>query len=251
MQFTVTHLIESIISPPAGPLFLIVIGVFLIRKLPRLGYSLSIAGLAVLFFASIPVISYALVDSLESGYPPLQKAPSTAQAIVVVGGGQNYNRPDFNGDTISGYGLERLRYAAHLHEMTGLPLLISGGTRLHSEVSEAALMKDVLEKEFKVEVKWLEETSNNTYENVQHMATMLERYGISSVVVVTHAWHMPRTMWAFNEVGIQATPAPTAFNEGNPIEMGVNAFLPQANALMVTRVVFHEVMGRLWYQIRY
>lgn len=251
MQFTFAHLMESIISPPAGPIIIIIMGIILIRRLPKAGYSLSFFGIGVLVISSMPIISYALIDNLESSYPPLNKTPAAAQAIVVIGGGRNYNRPDFNGDTINSYGLERLRYAAHLHEMTGLPLLISGGAKFDSETSEASIMKDVLEREFKVKVKWLEEASNNTYENVEHMANLLNKYGIAHVIVVTHAWHMPRTMWAFDKVGIDATPAPTAFNEDNPINTGMSAFIPQANALMVTRVFLHEVIGRQWYQLYY
>ena len=251
MQFTFAHLVESIISPPAGPIILVILGIIFIKKIPKLGYSLTFAGMGILIISSLPIISYALIDNLESSYPPLNKTPATAQAIVVIGGGRNYNRPDFNGDTINSYGLERLRYAAHLHGLTGLPILISGGAKFDAETSEASIMKNVLEKEFKVKVKWLEEASNNTYENVEHMASLLNTYGISHVIVVTHAWHMPRTMWAFDKVGIEATPAPTAFNEDNPISTGLSAFIPQANALMVTRVFLHEVIGRRWYQLRY
>ncbi len=212
---------------------------------------MGVVGLAVLILSSTPIVAYSLINSLESQYPPLTTVPDSAQAIVVMGGGRDRNRPDFNGDPVNSYGLERLRFAAHLYRQSQLPVIIAAGRSTSDGNSEAEHMQTVLQHEFGVPVQWLETRSQNTYENVLHLAMLLQEQGIDHVLVVTHAWHMPRTLWAFNHVGINVTAAPTAFNRQNPISTGINAFVPQANAMMISRVVVHEWLGKLWYQYRY
>ncbi len=66
------------------------------------------------------------------------------------------------GDSVSRRALERLRYGAYLHRLTGLPILVSGGAPYGEPVSEAELMQAALVSDFRVEVKWVEDKSANT-----------------------------------------------------------------------------------------
>ena len=53
-------------------------------------------------------------------------------------------------------------------------------------------MKAALEKDFRVPVKWVEEASNNTRENAYKSFAILKKDKITHIMLVTHAWHMPR-----------------------------------------------------------
>ena len=243
--------VEYLLLPPASTLLLIVVGLILIRRWPLVGYSLSTFGLFALYLASIPVVSYGLLNSLQARYSELKEIPESAQAIVVLGGGRNPGAGEGGRDTVSKYALERLRYAARLQRKTGLPLLASGGRVYDQELSEAQLAKELLETDFGVSVQWLEEQSRNTFENAVYTKAKLEQEGIEHVLVVTHGWHMPRAMWSFNRVGLRATPAPASFSHPETSQKNELALLPQAEALLGTKLALHEWLGKIWYWLRY
>ncbi len=146
-------------------------------------------------------------------------------------------------------GLERLRYAAWLAKKTGLPVLTSGGIVRKGRVSEAELMSDIL-KEFGVDVRWLEGKSHNTYENALFSSQLLKGVGIGEVLLVTHAWHMPRAAEAFEMAGMRVVPAPTGAS-GPAGAMDFMDWLPDASSLLMSYWALHEMLGRLWYHVHY
>jgi uncharacterized SAM-binding protein YcdF (DUF218 family) len=166
---------------------------------------------------------------------------------VVLGGGTYFNAVEYGGDTVSRYSLERIRYAAHLYQLTGTSILVTGGAPLGNASSEAEQMKSVLENEFRTPVKWVERSSNNTHENAYKSYEILKKDGITHIMLITHAWHMPRAMREFERAGFQVTPAPTAFTTRYRTD-GL-AYLPTASALQQSRIFIHEVIGMLWYRL--
>ena len=53
---------------------------------------------------------------------------------------------------------------------TGLPILATGGSVMGNTVPEAVLMKEALELEYGVKVRWVEDRSRNTLENALYSA---------------------------------------------------------------------------------
>lgn len=240
---------EAALVPPGSPLLLLT-SAFVARYASwRAG--LTLAGLGLLYLASVPATVAWLRTRVEI-YPPL--APSahpTAQAIVVLGAGRYRSAPEYGGmDTVPRLGLERLRYAAKLSRETGLPVLASGGSVQGEPVPEAETMRVVLQ-EFGVTARWLETRSRNTYENAQHSAVLLKNEGIATVLLVTHAWHMPRAREAFEYAGLNVVPAPMGYmgTGSNLEELGVWDWLPNAGALYDNRLLMHELLGRWWYRL--
>ena len=111
-------------------------------------------------------------------------------------------------------------------------------------------MRDTLQNEFMVFVDYLETQSRTTFENAQYSAQILHSHGLTSIFLVTHAWHMPRAKQAFEHFGIKVIPAPTVFY-GSPAPVSLGDFIPTTHALLVTSVAFHEIIGRIWYQVHY
>ena len=106
-------------------------------------------------------------------------------------------------------------------------------------------MRQVLEQEFHTPVKWTEDDSDNTFENARYSYRMLQKNNIKRIYLVTHAWHMPRAVRAFEAAGFAVTPAPTAYTTRYNIDL--LAFIPNAGALKDSQIFFHEVIGILWY----
>jgi uncharacterized SAM-binding protein YcdF (DUF218 family) len=243
----ITNLLAAFLLPPLNALLPVGLGWALWRRRPRLARGLVGAGALLLFLMSMPVVGDALLRTLE-GEPVSAEALLQTQAIVVLGGGRYRDAPEYGGgDTVGDGTLMRLRYAARLQRETGLPILVSGGKPDGGDLSEAATMRDVLAGDFAVPVRWVEGASDDTRQNARLSAEQLKRDGVSRVLLVTHAWHMPRAMRSFAAAGVAVTPAPTFLHREplTPLD-----FLPQPEGMLSTRHAMHEWIGLAWYALR-
>jgi uncharacterized SAM-binding protein YcdF (DUF218 family) len=172
-----------------------------------------------------------------------------AGAIVVLGGGRML-APEYGGDTVSQDTTERLRYAVRLHRASGLPLLVTGGAVFGEVVSEGELMQQALLDDFRVRAAWVESRSRNTYENALYTRPLLDGAGIHRILLVTHALHMPRALWAFRRVGIDAIPAPMGYAGGGSGPLLLD-LLPSSRGLSLSTGALHEWIGIVWYRLAY
>jgi len=245
-----TSIVAALLLPPGLSIVLLMFA--LLFQQSSLRWVFLVLGLGSLYLSSIPATSVWLRSQLEI-YPPVALEHSAAEAIVVLGADRRRGAREFGGDTIGGLGLERLRYTAWLHKKTGLPVLASGGSVGGEAVPEAELMRAIL-KEFGVETSWTEGKSRNTYENALFSGRLLKGVGIGEILLVTHAWHMPRAVEAFERAGLRVVPAPVGAM--NPAGAGPAAvccldWLPRASALQMNYLALHEMLGRLWYRYRH
>lgn len=241
-----SSLLPLLLLPP-GP-SIVLLSLALLPGHPKMRTTCLMLGFGSLYLASIPATALWLRGQLEV-FPPVSPDQTAAEAIVVLGADRQYEAIEYGGDTIAGLGLERLRYAAWLQKKTGLPVLASGGGMGDEPASEAELMRGIL-KEFGVETRWIEGKSRNTYENAQFSSRLLKGVGIGEILLVTHAWHMPRAVEAFEKAGMKVTPAPTgAMNPKHTLDF--QDWVPKASALRMTALAAHEMIGRLWYHWRY
>ncbi len=242
MMFLLKKIVTALVLPPAGPLLLAALGLLLLRRRPRFGKTLVWTGVLALWLLSTPVVTKSMLAAIEDVAPLDYAQAKGAQAIVVLGGGSYRAAPEFGGDTVDRRTLERLRYAARLHRDTGLPLLVTGGAALGG-VPEGRSMKEALERDFGVKVRWVEDKSVDTRENALHSAHLLEPAGVKRVLLVTHAWHMRRAQEAFAAAKLDVIAAPTGYETTGPFT--VQDALPGPGGLWAGRIVLHELLGRL------
>ena len=242
--------ISDFVIPPSGLIILLAVGLFfwLIRFKKFAALCIVLASV-LLYFASTPFMARKLMDSLQYQYEVLKNVPEDMQAIVVLSGGRiPIAREYTNLDTVNAVSLERLRYASRLAKVHQIPILLAGGSVNDERQSEASLMKVVLETDFGVQASWLEESSKNTFENAKFSKKVLKENSIDKVLLVTHAYHMPRAMWCFEDVGLKPVPAPTAFYKRNTSVAELKDYIPTASALKQTQLAVHEIMGAFWYK---
>ena len=156
--------------------------------------------------------------------------------------------PELGRPTVGRLTLERLRYGAVVARATELPVLVTGGASRPGIPSRAALMREVLEGELGVSVRWVESGSGDTLGNARASRDLLDAEGIERVLLVTHAWHMPRAAAAFESTGLAVVPAPTAFRDWP--EPRFSTIVPSARSLQESSWALHEWLGRLWYALR-
>lgn len=244
-----TRLVDWAVIPPGPSIILILIGLLALRR--RWGRFAAWIGLLALYAASIPLVSNLLVAVLQPPPLPTDANLKTAQAIVVLGGGAYRYTPDYPHGTVKDLTLARLRYAARLQRTSHLPILVSGGDPNRTGTSEAALMREALEQAFGAKVRWTESASRNTYENARFSWTILHGKGINRIVLVTSAVHMPRSLMVFRQAGFQVIPAPTDYLPTRAPPDWLVAWIPRGQTLGITARALHELIGELWYALRY
>jgi uncharacterized SAM-binding protein YcdF (DUF218 family) len=233
--------LAALVLPPTGPLLLALAGLVLLGRRPRLGRALAWVGMGSLLLLSLPVVSHALLRSLEPPALDLRRT-GEAQAIVILGGGVRRNAAEFGGDTLARLTLERVRYGALVARATRLPVLVSGGS-VYGGTAEAVLMKRALEQEFNVEVRWSEERSRDTQSNAAESASILVPAGIKRVILVAHGFDMPRASAEFASAGLQVTPAPTVV-AGERLTFEHSAeLLPSMSALQGSYYALYELLA--------
>jgi uncharacterized SAM-binding protein YcdF (DUF218 family) len=260
MSTQTIRIIEWLLLPPGVTILLIFIAIYTWNnKKYSEKKSPIVLWMAIfsLYFMSINYTANSLTSLLERPdlHPPLtiEKIKSAkAQAIIILGHGRYPKAPEYGyEDTLNTGGLARARYGAKLHRETGLPILLAGGSPYGETTSEASIMKEVLEKEFNVPVRWLEEKSKNTFENALYSSQLLEKENIKRVLMVTHSRDIIRALRAFKKVGaLNITPAPTLFARKSG-KFTVKSLTPNPYALSRTAVALHEIAGMYWYRWRY
>jgi uncharacterized SAM-binding protein YcdF (DUF218 family) len=88
--------------------------------------------------------------------------------------------------------------------------------------------------------QWLDDQSADTAQNALQMAKRLQPEGVNRIVLVTHAWHMERSVKLFEAQGFAVLPAPV-----NAIAIATESYallnwLPSADGLQDSRNVLRE-----------
>lgn len=203
--------------------------------------------LAAVFLVCWEPAAWVAAQLMEGGYPRAALPPGDGQAIVVLSAGMSLPEPERpyalpDPDTYA-----RSVYAAWLYKhWRALPVLACGGDDLRSPL--ASLMRGSLEKEGIPPASiWTEERSTSTYENALFGAQVLRARGVSRIVLVTEAAHMPRAERCFRKQGLAVVPAPCCFT---PLPRQVRTLFPNWRGLEENERTFHESLGLLAYWLQ-
>ncbi len=141
--------------------------------------------------------------------------------------------------------LDRLRHGIELSRKTGIPVMVTGGkgwgAKAGSE-NEAEISRRVAREVFQFEIKWTESESRDTQENASNSKQLLTQQGISKIALVTHSWHMPRSLKAFQNAGFDVIPAPMGFVADKKVDL--TSLLPNGGALSSNTATFKELVAK-------
>ncbi len=241
---------------PPGLILILMLAGFILSwcKIPF--GKILIGGAYILFWLfSSPLFAQFLINGLQTQYIPVQTTlpiDPTGTAIVVLGSGIE-RAPEYTSkDVVSEKTMERVNYAAYLNKQTHLPIIVSGGNRDNIARSEAVLMREMLEESYGINVKALEPHSTSTEEQGQLMVPVLKANNIHTVYLVTNAWHMPRSIYAFQNAfqgqDLTVIAAPMGFIDLKADSFIIN-LLPSINALKTSVYALHEYIGITWYHL--
>lgn len=213
-----------------------------------------LAGIVVVLTFSNPLVSEALLGSLENDYAPAQvDSYPVVDAIVVLGGATSPPSPPRLQVEV-GDAFDRLLHGMRLLRAGKAPVMIlSGGVISYltgSDLSEAARLA-AMAQEYGVgaEQMLLEEESRNTYENGRFTARLLGERDWRQILLVTSASHMSRSVAVFEKQGLEVIAAPTDFfvvdKPFSPMRV-----MPDVEALRASRRAIKEYVGICVYWLR-
>lgn len=251
-------LLGALLLPPVPFIVLTLLGARLLPGRRGLGWLLVLTGALGLWFSATPVgadlLRRGLLQPVRALTPDemreLRRAPRTA--IVVLGGGTKPYAPEYGVSDLNPLSVDRLRYASWLARETSLPLLFSGG-RSHGADAlsrpEAETAARVAERDFRVPLRWQETESRDTRENALRSVALLRMQGIERIVLVTHAYHMPRALRNFERAvdaagqRMQVVAAPMDVRRDELPSL--LDFVPGRTGFQDTRLILHEWIGRM------
>ncbi len=248
-------LLTAMLLPPVPMLLLVLVGARLMFRRRLLAWLLILLGVVSLWLLCTGAVSQSLVRWLtnpppglsESALNELKRAPKTA--IVVLGGGRRSYAPEYGMSTLHWRTVERLRYGLWLSRETSLPVAFSGGVG-HGALagpSEAEIAARVAEREFGRPLRWTEGESRDTRENAVRSVALLKGQGIERIVLVTHDYHMRRSLMNFERAAagspMRIVPAP--LDLPNPGRARLVDWLPNTLSFEESSLALREWMGRL------
>jgi uncharacterized SAM-binding protein YcdF (DUF218 family) len=254
-------LIAALVLPPVPLLFLVIVGARMIPWRRGLGWFFVLLALVSLWLSGCAAVGEWLMRELLQ--PPAalgapqraalrqEVARTNAVAIVALGGGGESLAPEYGLPNLSAPSLERLRYALWLSRETGAPAGFSGGMG-HGQaegLAEASVAARIAVREFGRPLRWAEGESRDTRENAAYTVTALKTERVRRIVLVTHAWHMPRAQRAFEDAArsagadIAIVAAPIAW--APRIESPALRWLPSTEGHALVRQTLRETIGLL------
>jgi len=247
--------LKAAILPPGSILLLLLFGLLMGRRL--LGRLLVWTASIALYLLSTSAATHWLAQWLET-YPAVNATTlqyQQAQAILVLTAGYVTANPEL-GDLArpDASSLERLSYAVKLHRETGLPIVISGGKLKAEDEPIAEVLARWLHRRAGIDAMALETRSTTTWENLLYSASLLQELGLQRIALVTHAFHMPRSMLAAQAHGLIPIPAPFGYLGAKPSKPSdytdASMWRPSAHDMLRNYQLLHELLGISWYQLK-
>ena len=230
--------LHKILPLIASPMFLVIVlitwGIVFRSRIA------GILAVSILIICSLPIFSNKLITSLENEYM-LSDASSakTADAIVVLSG-MVRTIDSKNGLYYEwGEASDRIFAGIELIKKNKAPIMILTGGKLPWSVGkpEGEYLRDVAIK-YGVPSKNILLTEN--VENTDQEAK----------AVATSAFHMLRAQKVFEAAGINTEPFAVDFLSGAD-KSTIMDFIPSAEALNQTSFFIRELIGRLYYNLKY
>jgi uncharacterized SAM-binding protein YcdF (DUF218 family) len=250
MFFVVSKILVYLIYPLPVACLLLLGACWTWSRRPRLGRGLVISALTLLWLLSTPVADLLLLP-LETVYPAVVK-PAPADAVVVLTG--MVDAKAARGDQVEmGESADRILAGVELVRGSQADyLLIAGGSGdlFDQSISEARILNRFAIRSGVPEDRiLLDTTSRNTHENAVQAKALLQRAGLSNVILVTSAFHMPRSMGCFRKLGIHPQPYPVDFRSRwgayDPL-----SWVPSVNNLQRSTTAVREYVGLIMYRLQ-
>jgi uncharacterized SAM-binding protein YcdF (DUF218 family) len=210
-----------------------------------LGRKLTAASVLLLAICGFSPVANLILYPLESRFPPWDSGRGAPDGIVVLGGAIDPDLSAAHGVAVFGTAVDRVIAAAALtHRYPNARLVFTGGNAnlvSSDSAKEADFAMPVFES-FGVAKDRLimERRSRNTYENAEFSKALVSPKSGERWLLVTSAFHMPRSVGIFRKAGFEVEPYPADWRLG-----GRDDLLTFSNHF-VERLTLVDMAAREW-----
>lgn len=254
-MFVISKLLSAITQPVFWLALWWLLALLLLGRKPKAARRMLWSGLLALGLLGFQGIPDALLRPLENRYalPAPEALPQHAGVIVLGGALEHPASWSAHGQVALGESAERMTVPAGLMHQSALAhwqLVFSGGEGrlLTTGVTEGQLAQQFYQEQgLDMARVTIEQGARTTRENAQRVAqTLGARCGNERWLLVTSAWHMPRSVPEFETVGCKVTPYPVDYRTGTHTDWHEYRM---AKSLMHWQTALHEWLGQLAYTL--
>ena len=242
----INKILPIIFSPLGLIIALLLFGILRKKILP------SLLALLLLTLFSLPFVSNQLIKSLERNYSVISPNElDTADTVVVLSGMlQTIKQDSMIHYEFSG-AVDRIFAGINLLKMGKAQkiILTRGKLPWNKGVPEGDYLAEFVQSQgIDPNRIMLTEIVQNTNDEAKAISKMLPK--TSEVILITSAFHMPRAEKVFQNQNLKIIPYAVDFRSSAK-DIDVLDFLPQANAFKDSSFYFREIIGRVFYSLRY
>ena len=236
--------------------FLIAIGfvgtILMATRFASLGRKLVIASVLLLVICGLSPLGKALLYPLEQRFPPWEAARGAPDGIIILGGSIDADLSVVHGTPVVRGAPDRVIEAAALaRRYPKARVVFSGGSAnlISNDAKEADFAAAIFEG-LGVDKSRLimERQSRNTQENAEFSKALVAPRVGERWLLVTSAFHMPRSVGLFRKAGFAVEPYPVDWRVG-----GRDDLMTPSNAVVEglarTDLAIREWMGLIAYRL--
>lgn len=253
MFFTVSKIGAFFFAPTHIGLLLVAFGVALLHtRFTKTGRRLATVGVVALLVMGFSPLAATLIAPLENRFPPPPADAPPPDGVVVLGGAMDETITAARNQPVLNDAAERLTMLVELaRRYPQARVVFTGGAAALTEAShtEAEAAARLL-TEMGVEPGRViyESRSRNTWENAVYTRALVAPEPSQRWLLVTSAWHMPRAMGIFRQVGFPVTAFPVDYHTANG-RIDRSVVRSAADALRLLEMATHEWVGLVAYRL--
>ncbi|MHC2462149.1 YdcF family protein [Bradyrhizobium embrapense] len=203
--------------------FLIGVGVIgaalLLTRFARLGRKLMVGSLLLLVICGFSPLGNVLVSALEQRFPPWDASRGAPDGIIVLGGSIDADLSVAHGTPVVRTAADRVIAAAALaRRYPNARLVFTGGSAnlISNDAREADYAAEMFESLGIAKSRLIiERRSRNTAENAEFSKTLVDPKPGERWLLVTSAYHMPRSVGLFRKAGFNVEAYPVDWRVGD------------------------------------
>jgi uncharacterized SAM-binding protein YcdF (DUF218 family) len=225
--------------------------ILLATRLARFGRKLMIAAVALLAICGFSPLGNWLLYPLEQRFPPWDAAGGAPDGIIVLGGPIDGDLSAAHGTAVVRNAPDRIIAAAALaHRYPNARMVFSGGSPnlISNDAREADYAGAILESLGVARSRLIiERRSRNTLENAEFSKALVAPHDGERWLLVTSAYHMPRSVGLFRKAGFAVEPYPVDWRVGGRDDLFAFTNLG-VDGLERTDIAVREWMGLAAYR---
>ena len=226
--------------------------ILLLTRFASLGRKLVIAAVLLLVICGLSPLGNLLLYPLEQRFPPWDPARGAPDGIVILGASIEADLSAAHGvPVVRGVPDRIIRAAMLAHAYPNARIIFSGGSAnlISNDAREADFAAAIFEGLGIAKSRLImERRSRNTLENAEFSRDLANPKPGERWLVVTSAFHMPRSVGLFRKAGFPVEPFPVDWRVGDRGDLGSFALLG-AEGLSRTDTGAREWMGLVAYRL--